>query len=330
MQCMPRLFHPTRVQPLPPAPRVFPVGAAVASRIGTSSRTCTSFFIGHPREDLLQGVPGRRDLSSVPPQTLSYRFQDRSFEIRRNHPRGWTSPRRGAGAPVPVFRGILSGGDIFRRQTARLRRGHTSRQGSRSMAAIQRRAGLLGIGLASALLLGWGIVIAAAAAASPAGPVHLVHDFSPGEFEGDRPLPQLTRLGETLFFVAAEPETGSTLWRTDGTVAGSRRVLVAGDPGIFDDPKVLGTVGGRIFWTARSEAYPNLRVLLAAGESGDAVVLTTCFYDAKPLGQRLFFLTCTAPGLWSTDGTVAGTRLVPGLAGHADRSLTLEKLADRW
>ena len=185
------------------------------------------------------------------------------------------------------------------------------------MAATLRRAALLGIGLASALLLG-------------ASPVHLVHDFSPGEFTGDRPLPQLTRLGETLFFVAAEPETGSTLWRTDGTVASSRRVPVAGDPGIFDDPKVIGTVGGHIFWTARSEAYPNLRVLLAAGESGDAVVVTTCFYDAKPLGQRLFFLTCTAPGLWSTDGTVAGTRLVPGLAGHADHSLILERLADRW
>ncbi len=197
------------------------------------------------------------------------------------------------------------------------------------MAITLRRAALLGIGLASALSLGRGIVVAAAA--SPfASPVHLVHDFFPGEFEGGRPLPQLTRLGETLFFVAAEPETGQTLWRTDGTVAGSRRVLVAGDPGIFDDPKVIGTAGGRIFWTARSEAYPNLRVLLAAGESGDAVVLTTCFYDAKPLGQRLFFLTCTAPGLWSTDGTVAGTRLVPGLAGHADHSLMLERLADRW
>ena len=101
------------------------------------------------------------------------------------------------------------------------------------MAATLRRAALLGIGLASALLLG-------------ASPVHLVHDFSPGEFTGDRPLPQLTRLGETLFFVAAEPETGSTLWRTDGTAAGSRRVLVAGDPGIFDDPKVIGTVGGHL------------------------------------------------------------------------------------
>ena len=54
-------------------------------------------------------------------------------------------------------------------------------------------------------------------------------------------------------------------------------------------------------------------MLLAAGESGDAVVVTTCFHDAKPLGQHLFFLTCTAPGLWSTDGTSRGHPLLHGL-----------------
>ncbi|HTG36488.1 MAG TPA: hypothetical protein VLB76_26520 [Thermoanaerobaculia bacterium] len=141
------------------------------------------------------------------------------------------------------------------------------------MAATLRRAGLLGIGLASALLLNWGSVIAGAAA--PASPVHLVHDFFPGEFEGGRPLPQLTRLGETLFFIAAEPETGQTLWRTDGTPAGSRRVPIAGASGLLDDAKIIGAVGGRIFWSARSAADPERRVLLAAGESGNAAVLTT-------------------------------------------------------
>ena len=150
------------------------------------------------------------------------------------------------------------------------------------MTATLRRAGLLGIGLASALFLGGGIGIVAAA---PASPVHLVHDFFPGEFAGDRPLPQLTRLGETLFFVAAEYETGQAVWRTDGTAAGSRRVPIAGAFGLLDNPKIIGAVGGHIFWSARSAADPDHAVLLAAGESGDAVVLTTCLAAAMPRGS---------------------------------------------
>jgi ELWxxDGT repeat protein len=199
------------------------------------------------------------------------------------------------------------------------------------MAANLRRLGLLGIGLASALFLGWEGVIAAAAA-SPAGPVHLVHDFFPGEFEGDRPLPQLTRLGDALFFVTADLEAGQTVWRTDGTAAGSRRVPIAGASGLLEDAKIISTVGGRIFWSARSTADPQRRVLLAAGESGEAAVLTTCLASAKPLGQRLFFLSCNASehGIWSTDGTVAGTGPVPALAGQADDMGRLETLADRW
>ncbi len=207
------------------------------------------------------------------------------------------------------------------------------------MAAIQRRAGLLGIGLASALFLGWGstIVTAAAAVEPPAGPLHLVHDFFPGELEGDRPLPQLTRLGGALFFVAADLETGQSVWRTDGTAAGTHRVPVVGAAGllgdaVLDDANILGTAGGRIFWSARSAADPDHRALLAAGENGDAAVLTTCFSAAKPLGQRLFFLSCTATGheIWSTDGTAAGTGPVAPLAGQADDAGGLETLAGRW
>jgi ELWxxDGT repeat protein len=205
------------------------------------------------------------------------------------------------------------------------------------MAATQRRAVLLGIGLASALFPGWGSAVATVAVEPPASPLHLVHDFFPGEFDGDRPLPQLTRLGGALFFVAADLETGQTVWRTDGTAAGTHRVPVAGasgrlDDAVLDDANIIGTTGGRIFWMARPAADPDHRALLAAGENGDAAVLTTCFSAAKPLGQRLFFLNCTATGheIWSTDGTVAGTGPVAALAGQADDAGGLETLAGRW
>ncbi|HTG36487.1 MAG TPA: hypothetical protein VLB76_26515 [Thermoanaerobaculia bacterium] len=46
----------------------------------------------------------------------------------------------------------------------------------------------------------------------------------------------------------------------------------------------------------------------------------------------MFFLSCNASehGIWSTDGTVAGTGPVPGLAGQTDGAGSLETLAGRW
>jgi ELWxxDGT repeat protein len=37
----------------------------------------------------------------------------------------------------------------------------------------------------------------------------------------------IRNVGGVLFFVAAGPDTGAELWRSDGTAAGTRRVLEA-------------------------------------------------------------------------------------------------------
>jgi ELWxxDGT repeat protein len=173
-----------------------------------------------------------------------------------------------------------------------------------------------------------------AAPDEPAGPVQLVHDFFAGEFEGDRPLPQFTRLGQILFFVADDRETGPAVWRTDGTAAGTRQVPVAGVSGSFAGATILGTLGGRILWLMDPSTDPGETALLAAGEAGDGTLLASFSSGARPkiLGDRLYFLRCADAGcaVWSTDGTAAGTAPVPALVGRNAGARALETLADRW
>lgn|GEM_PF-5217452 len=188
--------------------------------------------------------------------------------------------------------------------------------------------------IALALLLLWGNAGAAAPGSSPDGVVHLVHDFFPGEFEADMPKPQLTKAGNTLFFVGADRENGHSVWRTDGTAVGTSWVPIPGGPGALANPVIVGALGGRVFWTASVAATPNVTVLLSAGERGDAAVLFTGSLANTPriLGQRLFFLRCAETGcaIWSTDGTPAGTGPVPALAAQSATRLIFETLADRW
>jgi ELWxxDGT repeat protein len=188
--------------------------------------------------------------------------------------------------------------------------------------------------IALALLLLGGSAGAAAPGSPADGAVHLVHDFFPGEFESERPLPQLTKAGNALFFVGADLETGQSVWRTDGTAAGTGRVAVPGSFGALENLQILGALGGRVLWTADVAATPDVGLLLSAGEKGGAAVLLTGSLGAIPktLGQRLFFAKCagTACAIWSTDGTVAGTGPVPALADQRVTGTIFLTLADRW
>ena len=182
------------------------------------------------------------------------------------------------------------------------------------------------------LVLAVGLAFGLCAAA--VAQVHLVHDFFPGEFEGDRPAPQLTPAGGALFFIAAELGRGHAVWRTDGTAAGTGRVEVPGDSGLLDAVRILGAMNGKALWTANAAANPGVTVLLAAGAGGGAATLYTGFVAGTPriLGQRLFFLGCssTACTVWSSDGTRAGTAPVPALAARIPTGSVFDALAGRW
>ena len=179
------------------------------------------------------------------------------------------------------------------------------------------------------------------AAAVPPGPAHLVHDFFPGESGDDKPLPRLTRLGDSLFFLASDRDRGTAVWRTDGTPAGTRPVAVPASAGVSSLVWIVGAVGDRMLLLGSAAADPTATLLLAAGEQGDAVVLGP--YRPHPnsrlpqieiLGTRAYYQDCggTRCEIWSTDGTPAGTAPVATLAGQlpdGDRFLA-GTFAGRW
>lgn len=105
-----------------------------------------------------------------------------------------------------------------------------------------------------------------------------LRDITPGEF-GSNPRDFVTAGGFAYFFADAPDGTG--LWRTDATPQGTRRVALL-------------------------PTFSNPRTLIAAGNSTAA-------------GARLYFMMGAGflPGsgprasLWTSDGTAAGTRVVP-------------------
>ncbi|HEY7151772.1 MAG TPA: ELWxxDGT repeat protein [Solirubrobacterales bacterium] len=100
----------------------------------------------------------------------------------------------------------------------------------------------------------------------------LVKDINPKK--GSRPV-SLTPVGRTLFLTANDGEHGQELWRSDGTASGTRLVrdILKGDrPGGYFGPSRLSDVAGRLFFGADDGVH--------------------------------------GPGLWRSDGTGAGTRLL--------------------
>jgi ELWxxDGT repeat protein len=133
----------------------------------------------------------------------------------------------------------------------------------------------------------------------------------------------LTPVGDTLFFSADDGTTGTELWKTDGTTAGTQKVK-----DIFPGTDSFGTpnssfpfdltdVNGALFFSAndgadgvelwKSDGTPGGTVLVAdinPGPSSSAPFLLTAS------GGELFFGATDANNdteLWKSDGTAAGT-----------------------
>ncbi len=196
----------------------------------------------------------------------------------------------------------------------------------------------IGIGLVLASFLLWGLAGAAESGSESGGP-QLVHDFFPGEFEPDESLRQLTQLGNALFFIAQDLEMEPRVWRTDGTPEGTRQVQVTGRPEAEGDRQgIVGRVGPFMLWTLVPAEDPDKVVLLSSTEQGDGVPLRTYQRGTDGAlaiaGNRLYFQDCAASAcsVWSTDGTVAGTRPVQALAVQfpAETLTITGTFADRW
>jgi uncharacterized delta-60 repeat protein len=142
------------------------------------------------------------------------------------------------------------------------------------------------------------------------------------------PPPTFVGINGTAYFAGADATGGAELWRTDGTAAGTRRVvdLIPGSTGSY--PADLTVFNGEVAFVA--ETAPNGTyagdVYLSDGTAAGTVRLTaTLAHTLNPsgisslvtgpsqltvVGSTLFFFAddgTRGAGLYRSDGTVAGT-----------------------
>ena len=121
-------------------------------------------------------------------------------------------------------------------------------------------------------------------------------------------------MGSRLYFAVSRGTAGSELWRSDGTTAGTTRVLDI-VPGSKDHVASLTLVGDQLFFSARDTRGAELwasdgtragtRLVRDIDRTGSSYR-----HGLIAVGDRLFFsANDTAHGqrLWTSDGTRAGT-----------------------
>lgn len=134
---------------------------------------------------------------------------------------------------------------------------------------------------------------------------------------------EAVELGGETFFVADDGKTGSELWKTDGTEAGTVQVKDILPGPDTSSPSELTVVGGEIFFTALDDTNETDLWKTDGTESGTVLVYdanaSSVYYltQLTESGGKLFFTAEDAtPGnetgyeLWVSDGTSAGTQLV--------------------
>ena len=154
----------------------------------------------------------------------------------------------------------------------------------------------------------------------------------------------LAQLGGRLYFIGldlTDPESGQglpTLFRSDGTVAGTVRVKAFSQDGsnlipYFPTPQ-LTVAGGNLYFVAADPAHGS-ELWRSDGTAAGTVLVK----DIRPgpgssrissltaIGDRVFFAAddgVHGSELWTSDGTAAGTRLVGDLAAGPPSSTPKE------
>jgi ELWxxDGT repeat protein len=165
-----------------------------------------------------------------------------------------------------------------------------------------------------------------------------INRTTPGSMPAD-----FTVIGQTAFFSADDGKTGTELFRTDGTSAGTIRILDLNPGAEGSFPRELTAVGGTLFFLAdvdglgsqlfRSDgtAAGTVRVEDVGSGSGpvQGLPLPRNAFNLTAAGTSLYF--CADDGskgveLWVSDGTRAGTTVVadiaPGSPGSFPSELT--------
>jgi ELWxxDGT repeat protein len=127
---------------------------------------------------------------------------------------------------------------------------------------------------------------------------------------------QLTPLGSHLFFVANTPDTGTELWTSDGTDAGTSLLSDLCPGPCSPDLTLLNTFAGRLYFTTRG------MLLSTDGNASAPFSSFARFGRSKPnlvvFQNRLFYFAEDSfrhEYLWSSDGTLPGTVRIQEVSG---------------
>jgi ELWxxDGT repeat protein len=129
----------------------------------------------------------------------------------------------------------------------------------------------------------------------------------------------LTAVGDTLFFAGNDIATGTELWKSDGTTAGT--VLVKDletSIGYASFPSSLIDVDGTLFFLALGDSNTSVGLWKSDGTTAGTVLITkiTTGYISGPMAALngiLYFVKVNGVNgreLWRSDGTAAGTVMV--------------------
>ena len=153
----------------------------------------------------------------------------------------------------------------------------------------------------------------------------------------DGSLPRaVTRIGETIYFVASDGESGHELWKTDGTAAGTALVKdIAPGPASADIGE-MWDIDGTLYLSA-SDGVHGIELWTSDGtaegtrlvkdiEPGFGAAAPTDLIKVSDVIYFRAYDSVHGEELWRTDGTAAGTAIVrdinPGIDGSDPRELT--------
>ncbi|MEZ5965854.1 MAG: hypothetical protein R3F56_18610 [Planctomycetota bacterium] len=128
-------------------------------------------------------------------------------------------------------------------------------------------------------------------------------------------------VGGVAYFAATD-RFGQELWRSDGTLAGTRRVKDIRVGNLGADIRDLTAVGNRVYFSAFSDGYGRELWVSDGTPAGTRLVLdidTTFGTSGNPFnlfafqGKVYFSAGSTSGALWMSDGTAAGTGAIASI-----------------
>jgi ELWxxDGT repeat protein len=125
------------------------------------------------------------------------------------------------------------------------------------------------------------------------------------------PIVPVALMKEAVYFTGCKGQADCGLWRTDGTVAGTRLLKAIGGDFLGGYPSELTVAGDRLFFVAGLQLWISDGTPEGTTPVADLGVPRPHLLVA--LGRQVLFLAqAAAPGtgeeLWASDGTAAGTR----------------------